>query len=151
MEIEGIDRVVIGVKDMDKALELFGRLFGIRFTELKGPIFEQGRVRVSISLDHHLELISPIPPVQDINPPDTLTLAKWLEERGDGVLFALALKVKDARGAAVEAEQNGVRVCYLVEEARNDSLSIQNFKEAILDENDTLGIKIALAQWERPV
>jgi catechol 2,3-dioxygenase-like lactoylglutathione lyase family enzyme len=35
MEIEGVDRVVIGVKDMDKGLRFFRDVFGIEFVETR--------------------------------------------------------------------------------------------------------------------
>lgn len=148
MEIKGIDRLVIGVKDMDKSLEFFKKVFGVEFKELKGPLFEQGGVRMCMSLDKHLELISVIPPVKDINPPDTLTLAKWLDERGDAVLFAVALKVDDAKAAAAEAQAKGVRFRVMIEDKQNDILSIKNLKEAFFNEEDMFGLKIFLSQWE---
>ena len=32
MQIEGIDRLVIGVKDMDRALRFFGDVLGVRLS-----------------------------------------------------------------------------------------------------------------------
>lgn len=148
MEIEGIDRVVIGVKDMDKGLRFFRDVFGIEFVEMGGPLFDAAGVRVCINLDKHLELISPGAPV-DVNPPDTKTLARWLDERGEAVLFALALKVKDPNGAAAEVKDRGIRVVGVVEEHGVEPLGLSFFQEVILDERDTLGVKLALAGWER--
>jgi len=148
MEIEGVDRIVIGVKDMDEALEFFSRVFETDFVEMKGPLFEEAGVRLCINLDKHLELISPGYPVKDVNPPDTKTLAAWLEERGNGTLFGLALKVKDAEKAASELEKKGIRIVGKIEPEQSEFLSIANFKEIFLEEEDTLGIKIALAEWE---
>ena len=103
MNIKGIDRVVLGVRDIDRARDLFSRVFGMEFVELNGPQFDEAGVRICIDLDNHLELLSPILPAKDVNPPDTKKLAEWLDDRGDGVLFALALKVEDAEAAAAVA------------------------------------------------
>ncbi len=148
MELRGIDRAVIGVRDMERGLRLFRDVLGVEFVELRGPLFDAAGVRVCISLDKHLELISPGAGL-DVNPPDTKTLARWLEERGEAVLFAAALKVEDGARAAAEAAEAGVRTFAKVEERDVEALGLSVFQEMILDERDTLGLKIALASWER--
>ncbi|MBI5443106.1 MAG: VOC family protein [Deltaproteobacteria bacterium] len=148
MELKGIDRVVIGVRDMEKGLRFFRDLFGFEFVEMRGPLFDAAGVRVCIDLERHLELISPGADV-DVNPPDTKTLRAWLEERGEAVLFALALKVGDPAAAAREAEERGIRIVARVQEQGVESLGLASFQEVILDERDTLGVKLAVAGWER--
>ncbi len=148
MNIKGIDRVVLGVRDMDSARDLFSRVFGMEFVELNGPQFEEAGVRICIDLDHHMELLSPILPAKDVNPPDTRKLAELLDEQGDGVLFALALKVDDAEAAAAEAQSRGIGITAKIEQEQVEALSIRNFKEVILDDKDTLGVKIALVEWD---
>ena len=37
MKIEGIDRIVIAVKDLDKAAEFLSKLLGVEFEEVTNP------------------------------------------------------------------------------------------------------------------
>lgn len=150
MEIEGIDRLVIGVKDMDGALGFFRNVFGVTFTEITGDAPKVAGCRVAISLDKRLELISPVAePLQVTNPPDPRTLAKRLED-ADAVLYAVIFKVKDLYEATANADRNGVRVVgNRVTFARDDQLGISNFDEVTLAEADTFGIKMALSQYDR--
>lgn len=150
MEIEGIDRLVVGVKDMDRALAFFRDVLGVRFTEIVGQAPTVSGCRLAISLDKHLELISPVAePLKVTNPPDPLELGKRLEN-ADAVLYALIFKTPDLNAAIANAERHGVgligtRVAF----ARDEQLRVSNFDEVALAEADTLGIKMALSQYDR--
>ncbi|MBI5420051.1 MAG: VOC family protein [Deltaproteobacteria bacterium] len=149
VEIEGIDRLVIGVKDLDKGLALFGEVLGAKFQEVKGGPADLAGVRLAIDLDKHLELISPVDP-KDMNPPDPVTLARWLEERGDGLLYALVLRVKDLDSAIRELQSKGIRIVgNRIERETVEQFGLQGFKEVCLCEDDTFGIKIALVEYQR--
>ena len=149
-KIEGISRLIIGVKDMDKALEFFSEVFEVDFVEMKGPLVEAGGVRIAISVDKKLELLSPIYPLKDVspNPPDPNTLAKLLEERGDGILYALVFKVEDATKAAADAERKGIGIVTTLELEQGEPFTKSNYKEVVLNEDDTLDIKMAFAEYE---
>lgn len=150
MKIEGIDRLVIGVKDMDRALAFFRDVLGVEFTEVTGPAGELSGCRLAISLDMHLELLCPAAePQQVTNPPDPLVLKQRLQD-ADAVLYALVFKVNDLDAATADAARLGVRVVgdrFSV--PRNDQLRISDFAEVALGEADTFGIKMALAQYRR--
>lgn len=149
VEIEGIDRLVIGVKDMDKGLALFGGILGVKFQEIKGGPADLAGCRLAIDFDKHFELISPVDP-KDMNPPDPVTLARLLEERGDGLLYALVLRVKDLDSAIRELQSKGIRLeGNRLEIERDEQFGLQGVKEVCLCEEDTLGIKVALVEYQR--
>jgi catechol 2,3-dioxygenase-like lactoylglutathione lyase family enzyme len=151
MVIEGIDRLVIGVKDMDRALDLFKNAFGVEFTEAVGAAPEVAGCRLAISFDKHLELISPVaPPKQETNPPDPLELKRRLDAAGEAILYALVYKVKDLDAAIANAAEHGVRVTGTrLEFARDEQFGLSSLAEVALDENDTLGIKMAFVKYDR--
>ena len=151
MEIEGIDRLVIGVKDMDRSLEFFNEVLGVRFTEVVGAAPEIAGCRLAISFDKRLELISPVAtPKQETNPPDPLELKRRLDENGEAVLYALVYKVKDLQAAVVNAAEHGVRVVGdKLEFARDEQFGLSNLEEVALAEADTLGIKMAFVKYDK--
>lgn len=152
MVIEGIDRLVIGVKDMDRALGLFKNAFGVEFTEVVGVAPEVAGCRLAISFDKHLELISPVaPPKQETNPPDPLELKRRLDAAaGDAVLYAVVYKVKDFDEAVANAAEHGVRVIgNKLEFARDEQFGLSSLEEIALNEEDTLGIKMAFVKYDR--
>ena len=151
VEIEGIDRLVIGVKDMDKALAFFSAVMGVELVEPRSAAHVMSGCRIAMSLDQRLELISPVAEIlPDMNPPDPRGLAKRLEEQGDGLLYALIFKVKDLDQAVANAQQHGVRITgNRIKFARDDILGRSNFKEVVFNEEDTFGIKMAFAEYQK--
>ena len=150
MQIEGIDRLVIGVKDMDRALRFFGDVLGVRFTEITGPAAEAVGCRLAISLDHKLELICPVAEPRVVtNPPDPLELRRRLQH-AEAVLYALIFKVPDLDAAVANAAHHGVGVVGdRVEFERDPQLRVSGFREVALAEPATFGIKMALSQYVR--
>ncbi len=150
MQIEGIDRLVIGVRDMDRALRFFGEVLGVRFTEITGAAAEAVGCRLAISLDHKLELISPVAEPRVLtNPPDPLELRRRLE-KAEAVLYALIFKVPDLDAAVANAALHGVGVIGdRIAFARDEQLQLSDFREVALAEPATFGIKMALSQYER--
>lgn len=151
MEIEGIDRLVIGVRDLDRSLAFFNDVLGVHFTEVVGAAPEMAGCRLAISFDKKLELISPVAaPKQETNPPDPLELKRRLDENGDAVLYALVYKVKDLDKAVANASEHGVRVVGdKIEFARDAQFGLSNLEEVALAEDDTLGIKMAFVKYDR--
>jgi hypothetical protein len=149
MKIEGIDRVVIGVRDMDKAVEFFSRLFETKFIELKGPGIEALGERASISLDAQMELISPVGPLTNNTPPFVKRLAMLLEDR-EAVLASLSFRAKDTAKIEADAKREGIRIDGTIETKELDKvLSIRNLRELITNEEDTLGIAMSFVQYDR--
>jgi catechol 2,3-dioxygenase-like lactoylglutathione lyase family enzyme len=100
MKIEGIDRIVIAVKDLDKAAAFLSRLLGMSFEEVTGPMVESGGVRFSVGalppqqMPLRLELIQPVHPLKDVRPPDPKAIVKRVEHV-DAAVHALVFRVED--------------------------------------------------------
>ncbi len=149
VRVEGVDRVLIAVKDMDKAMARFSKLFEVDFDEITtGPIKESALARVAIRFDKQVELISPVYPLKDVNPPDPKTMAKRIEEQGEGALYALVLKARDAYDTIAETGKKGIRVAATLELENMEPYPFFNYKEVVLNEEDTLDVKIAYASYE---
>jgi len=148
MEIEGIDRVVIGVKDLDRGIEFFSRLLEVDFVEVTGPAAEAGGVRFAVNLDKHIELISPVYPLKDATPPNPIKLAKLLDEQGDGALFALAFKVRSAAEAAAHLERQGIGILKTLELENIEPFTHSKFTEVFTRDEDTLGVGMAFVEYK---
>ena len=148
MKTKGIDRVFIGVRDMDKAKAFFSNLFETEFVEWTGPTMEALEARAAASLEVNTELVSPRLPLSKNAPPFMKNLAKSLEEK-ESVLFGLSYKVRDTDSIAAEAERKGVRIDAVIETAEFDeALSWRNFKLLIPKEEDTFGIMMTFSQYD---
>jgi catechol 2,3-dioxygenase-like lactoylglutathione lyase family enzyme len=153
MKIEGIDRLVFAVKDMNKAVKFLSNLLGMEFKEITGPMMEAGNIRLSVgSLPQKgnlsFEILQVIDPLKDVNPPGTKAIAKSVEEV-DGSLFGIAFRVKDAAETAADLERKGVRISHKME-LEQTPFGVTNLKELITEEKDTLGIKIAFVEYQEP-
>ena len=146
MNVKGLDRVAILVRDMDKAVHFFSEKLGIAFTELPGA--EAMGMRASISLDYQMELLSPVLPLPEAAPPHIRRWAQQLKDK-ESALVALSFRVKDADKAAAEAEKEGMGIEMRFDLPEIPPWSIRNLKELIIEEKDTLGIPIAFIEYER--
>jgi catechol 2,3-dioxygenase-like lactoylglutathione lyase family enzyme len=146
MKIEGLDRVAILVRDMDKAINFFSQKLGIQFIELPGA--EAMGMRAGVSFDFQMELISPLFPLPEGAPPYMKRWAKLLEGR-ENVLVALSFRIQDADKSANEAKAEGMGIEARLDLPEIPAWSIRNFKELIMEEKDTLGIPIAFVEYER--
>jgi len=136
MKIEGIDHIVIAVKDMDRAVEFFSQLFQTSFEDL-GIVEEIGGVRSKVCPEG-IELLSPVAPGS--------ALAGFLDKRGDG-LYAIAVKVKNAQKAASDARKRGVRVVGRIEKKQLGT-RVFNLREIILHPKDAYGVQLLLTESE---
>ncbi len=148
MKIEGLDHVALGVTDMDKAVEWFTRVLGTEFYDIAGsvevPVEDLG-ARYMLSLDHGVELISPVLPVKETAPPHIKRLAKLLEDR-DTVVMRIAFKVEGLDEAALE--EKGVRIESKIEAEEVKPLPLRNIKEFLGREEDTLGIQMMFVDFD---
>jgi predicted enzyme related to lactoylglutathione lyase len=139
MKIEKIDRVVIHVKDLAKAVGFFSDLFGTTFdeyadrimrgevkrervlTEYADPSFEERGLKVAHS-PIGLELIEATPAV---------------EKEG---IRSIVLKVPDLEEAKAEMKKKGIRLLLQVK--------LGGLKEAIFHPDDLHGVRLCLAEYE---
>lgn len=154
MKIEGIDRIVIAVKDVDQAMKFFSNLFGMEFEEIIDPLTKEvanvrfcvGRIPQKCNLN--IELIQACQPVKDVRPPDTKAIAKAVEQV-DARLFAITIKVKDIKKSAVDLEKERIRI-YQTVEVDKAYFGATDLKEHFTEEDNTLGIRMAFVEYQEP-
>jgi len=152
MKIEGIDRVVLVVKDMDKAVELVSKLLEIDFEEERGPLLDEVGIRVSVGYHKKtkllVEMMQPVYPLKDVKPPDPIAMAKAVEHV-DAAVWAIAFRVKDTEESAADLESKGIRVVHKVEMPQGP-IGITNWVELITNKEDTLGVNMAFVSYKEP-
>lgn len=130
MRVEKIDRVAIAVRSLERAIELFSKVLGVRFDEVR----ENDHLKYkAIYSDVGLELIQPTD--------DSSPVYRFILKRGEG-LYLLILKVSNIEEAKTEMQQKGIR---LVGEIRRGEL-----KEAIFHPKDSHGVQIVLCEYNAP-
>ena len=149
MKTQGIDRVIIGVRDMDRAMAFFADMFEAEFIEMKGPSIEAMEERAAISFEAQIELVSPLVPLSKKAHPFIKRLAEQLETR-ESVLAGLAYRVKDTKAIEAEAVRKGIRIEAAIEtDELDEQLRWRNFRELIANEEDTFDIFMAFVQYDR--
>jgi len=133
--MKGINRVVIAVKDIEKASKLFSALLGTRF--YNAGIVDKFGVRAMVSWEAGIELVSPITSKGDV--------ANFMKKNGEGI-YAVVFNVDDADQTAERAKALGVRVKDTIE--MSQSPVFNKFKELLLAQEDTHGAFILLGQIE---
>ena len=141
MNIQGIDHITIGVRDLNKAMQSFSRLLDTQFSELTGPMADASPMRCAMSVEKRIELVEPRKPLPNDAFPQMKRLAAMLEEK-DAVLFAVAFRIKDAEATVKEAEKQGVLI-----ETRFDIPDFSvwgsiNVKELLTKDKDTCNINM---------
>ena len=147
MGVKGLDRIVIMVRDMDKALEFFSGKLGMKFQELSEDISKRDGVRSYVCHETHVHLISPILPLPDNAAPPMRKRVDLLKEN-ETVYMALTFMVDDPAAAAAELEQQGIRFQHRYEESHDyASIGMDNFVEVITSPEDTFGIVMGFAAY----
>ncbi len=127
MFFQGIDRVVIAVKDLKKAIKLFSELLDVEFDVF--PRSEELGMQGAYSASG-LELI-------EANGPNTM-VGKFLEERGEG-LWCVVFKVKDIDEAIKRFEAKGLKLV--------GEMSFGTMREASFHPKDSFGVQLFLAEY----
>ena len=152
MEIEGIDRLVIGVKDLDKAMEFFHNVLGIEFKESKHSFTQLRRVRsaagkVPQKCTLKIELIQPVHPLKDADPPNTAALAQAVDKFG-AALYAVTFKVKNVTEAAAEVGGKDVHTYARYEHKEGPFFNMKNYKAEFIKPEEMLGIRSSLVEFD---
>jgi hypothetical protein len=140
MKTKGLSRIVIGVNDLEEAIERYSRLLGATFVRIPREISEQFGSLVAISWEAQLELVSSIPGIQ----------GRGLLEKKLG-LMGVIYNCDDAKAASELAADMGGAVVAKIE---MDQTQIDDylggrfscFLEYALDPVITDGVPSALAQ-----
>ncbi len=124
---EGIDRVAIAVKDLDKAVKFYSELLDIDFDVFPGHEGLGMRGGYSAS---GLELL-------EGTSPDS-TIGKFVKERGEG-LWCIVFKVKNMDEAIKRFAEKGLKPV-------ND-ISVGTMREVSFHPKDAFGVEITLAEY----
>jgi len=141
MNIQGIDHITIGVRDLTRAMQFFSRLLDTQFIELTGPLADASPMRCAMSVENRIELVEPKMPLPEDAFPLIKRLASMLEYN-DAVLFAVAFRVKEAEATVKEAEKQGVRIETKFDIPDFSVWGSINVKELLTKDEDTLGINM---------
>jgi len=130
--IRKIDHIAIAVKNLDEALLLYDRLFGVKPSKIE-TIPQQGVKAALLSMGQgsEIELLEPIDPQGGI--------AKFLENRGEGI-HHICLEVDDVDHELGTLADKGV---HLIDRQGRPGLA---GKVGFLHPKSTKGVLIELAQ-----
>ncbi len=144
MKPQGINRIVIAVKDIQKGVDLYSKILGATFHDANGTGEPMG-INVAISWDAGVELIAPIPG-KDI------FLEQHIEQNGEGIM-AVVFSVNDADEARDIAENAGMNVLVPVDYSQDEidqylEGMFKKYKEYVLDSTEKCGFSVMLGQIE---
>lgn len=134
MKIEKIDRIALGVADLEKASRFFSDLLGIEFDppgEGEEEIGLRGRYSAL-----GLELTAPYGHGDSV-------IKRFIEKRGEGV-FCVVLKVDNLDEALKHFTDRGLRVMGDTRKWMDNP----KFKEVAFHPKDSYGMQIVLAEYE---
>lgn len=127
MIFDKIERVAIGVRDLDKTRDFYSSLLGIKFDE---PLLEDRlKLRAAYS-SFGLELV-------EATAPDTV-LDKFVKRRGEGI-FCIVIKVTNLNQAIKIFEEHGLH--------QAGKMQYGNLKEVAFHPNGAHGVQIVLAEY----
>jgi hypothetical protein len=147
MNIQGIDHITIGVRDLHKAMQSLSRLLDTRFIELTGPMADASPMRCAMSVEKRIELVEPRKPLPEDAFPLIQRLAAMLEEK-DAVLFAVAFRIRNAEITIKEAEKQGVLIETMFDIPDFSIWGSINVKELLTKAEDTCGVNMKFIEHE---
>jgi len=127
MIFEKIERVAIGVRNLEKSKDFFSDLLGINFDE---PLVEESLGMRAVYSSFGLELV-------EATAPNTI-IDKFVTERGEGV-FCIVIKVTNMNKAVKRLEEKGLR--------RAGELEFGGLREVAFHPKDAHGVQIVLAEY----
>ena len=127
MKVEKVDRLVIAVKDVNKAAEFLSDLLGAEFDEPVEAKDMNIRVRYSAL---GLQLNEGMTEDSDVS--------RLVERRGEG-FYCMVLKVDDLDEATKEMRAKGLR--------QVGSVAVGNLREAVFHPKDTFGVMMVLCSY----
>lgn len=144
MKPEGVNRVVIAVKDIDKAVDTYSKLLGGTFHDVSAGAEPYG-ARVFINWDAGVELCSPLPGRNSY-------IEQIINKRGEG-LMGVVFCVDDVDEAHSRAKEMGIGVVALIEYDRDyieQHLGgrFRKYKEYMLKSADLHGVGAIVGQIE---
>jgi len=138
MQIEGVLKVGIAVKDMDKALRFYSDNLGLVASEIVAyEPFGMRYCMLDLGESSFLELMEPTAPKSPI--------ARFIESHGEG-LQHLSLRVADIEEAVAELKGKGFR--FVQDAPLREDVSFGTAKFIFVQPQSTGGVLIQLVQLE---
>jgi len=127
MKAEKLDHFHIYVKDLEKAMEIYGRLLG---THWSPKLFEKDSMVYSVLSPLGIELVQPSSPDSPV--------AKTIERRGEG-LSGISFKVDNIEKATADLEAQGLKCV--------GKIQLGSVKEAQFHPGGACGVMIELTEY----
>ena len=146
MKAQGVNRVVIAVKDLDKAVALYSKLLGATFHEAHPEDAAAYGVKVAMSWDAGIELACPLPGREG-------PIKKFIDAHGEG-LMGVVFVVDDVDECKATAEQMGIGVLAMIADYSQEEIDkylqgkFKKYKEYMLNPAGTLGVGPIIGQIE---
>jgi len=150
MAINGINRVIVAVRDLEKAKTLYADLLGATFSDASWT-GEPFGIEVAISWNAGIELCAPAPGRER-----DCVLTPLLEQQGEGIINVV-FNVDDADESLKGVEAVGVQTINTVDYSQEEIDQhlgglFTRYKEYFLNTGEQCGYTITLGQFEaKPV
>jgi len=144
MKPKGVNRVVVAVKDLEKAIDTYSKLLGATFHDVSAGS-EQYGVKAAISWDGGIELCAPIPGRNSY-------IEQIIKKRGEG-LMSVVFCVDNVEQACAQAKDMGVSVISSLDYDQkqiDEQLQgrFKKYKWYMLNAGDLCGVGAIIAQIE---
>lgn len=147
MAINGVNRIMVAVRDLESAKQKYRDLLGATFIDAH----ETGKafgLAVSIAWDAGVELCAPLPGRED-----TSAVSGFLASRGEGIM-SVFFDVTDGTEAMERASRHGYQSVHSLDysSAEIDQFlggMFRRFREFNLDTSENFGYTLSLAQIEK--
>ena len=141
----GVNRAVIAVRDLDKAVGIYSKLLNTTFFYVTTTAEPFG-IDAALSWDAGIEICAPLPGRDSV-------ISRSIEEQGEGlrqVIFA----VDNVDETRAKAEEMGIGVVQTIELTEDDLRRyfhdmFGKFKEHVLNPADTCGAQLVVGQFDR--
>jgi catechol 2,3-dioxygenase-like lactoylglutathione lyase family enzyme len=144
MELRGVDRIVVAVKNFEESKAIYTAALGATWHDASWTGEELG-IEVAISWDAGIELIAPLPGRED----DSI-VSGFLSDHGDGIMNVV-FGVSDAAKAKNKTAAAGLDALHSLDYARDDlDLHLDGlfskYEEHILNSAEQCGFTMTIAQ-----
>jgi len=145
MKPQGINRVTIAVKDLEKGMDFFSSLLGATFHEATADDVVTLGIRAAMSWDAGIELVSPMPGRDSF-------VTEIIQQRGEG-LIGVVFAVDDVEAAREAAKALGVGTWYSLDydqETIDKHLQgrFTKYKEYMLDAETSFGVGPVIGEFK---
>lgn len=144
MKPQGVNRIVVAVRDIDRGIQLYSQLLGATFHDATGTGEPLG-MNVAISWDAGIELCAPMPGRDSF-------LEQHIEQNGEGIM-AVVFGIDDADEGRDRAGTVGIEVLVPVDYSQDEIDSylegmFKRYKEYVLNSAEKCGFSMMLGQIE---